>query len=99
MKRLIIAAILAMFAFPASAVEFYGENWTAVCAASANELRDTLSGDYGEHMARSATDDQVSFEFWVNKEEKTWTLMFARPDGSACIVAAGTAEWVENKGI
>ena len=90
---------MAVFALPAFAVEYYREGWTVVCAANANELRGDLSENYGERMSQSSTSDQVSFEFWVNKDKKTWTILFVRPDGSACVVSAGTSEWVENRGI
>lgn len=77
------AAVLAAFLMPAPA---YAQ---AACAPRADLLA-MLREKYGETRAHAAaTNSGALVEVTVNEADQTWSLVLTRPDGWACLVAAG----------
>ena len=79
------AAMAACLALPAAAQ-------SAGCAPR-EVVVDRLDRSYGEVYAGGGLQGRSAmFEIWVSSEDKTWTILMTRPDGIACVVAAGT-DW------
>jgi hypothetical protein len=54
-----------------------------------------LDQTFGEvPIGRGLQSPQRMFEIWHSARTGSWTILLVRPDGMACIMAAGTA-WVE----
>jgi hypothetical protein len=82
MRTLLLAAALAAVAAPACA--------QAVCGARA-EIAARLAGAFAEApVGRGLSSDGFMVEVFAGPEG-TWTLVVTRPDGRACLAAAGEA--------
>ena len=82
MRMLLLAAARAAVAGPARA--------QAVCGARA-EIADRLAGAFAEvPVARGLSADGRMVEVFASPEG-SWTLVVTRPDGRACLAAAGEA--------
>ena len=97
MKRYLFA-ILLLVAAPAQA-ELYPTQWTVPCTGDVNEILDIIAGEYNERRSAASVTPNASFELWLNKETESWSLLFRRPDGVACVVVTGDGEWIEDKGF
>jgi len=76
-----VAVALGAAALPASAQQ--------VCA-SRQEILDSLAEDYKEApMAMGMANSGGLVEVFTARDGHTWTILLTRPDGNACIVAAG----------
>ncbi|CUH38832.1 hypothetical protein JSE7799_01550 [Jannaschia seosinensis] len=52
---------------------------------------DRLDRTYGEVYAGGGLRGRHAiFEIWISAEDGTWTILMTRPDGIACVMAAGT---------
>lgn len=53
----------------------------------------SLQENYGEEFAGGGLRNSTSiYEVWENEETGTWTILMTKPDGSSCVMAAGT-DW------
>lgn len=80
MKRLLIAALVAVFSLPA-----YGQTtcWPG------SQVEQILRDKYGEHpVAHGIMNDGSLLEEWGNEETGTVTIFVRLPDGSVCPLAA-----------
>jgi len=60
-----------------------------------DELDTQLRSQYGETVQTRALDGSGFLFFtYANTETGSWTLVRARPDGHACMVAAGHGFWL-----
>jgi hypothetical protein len=58
------------------------------------EIIETLIQTYGENFSGGGLqDDTAVYEVWTSEEEGTWTILLTRPDGTSCVMAAGT-DWL-----
>jgi hypothetical protein len=54
-------------------------------------LTNTLDHDFAEHpTAEQARDDGTSVALWASEEMGTWTVVYTRRDGKACVISSGT---------
>ena len=52
-----------------------------------------LDTSYGEKLVGGGLQDpDAVLELWISPESGSWTILMSRPDGTSCIVAAGT-DW------
>lgn len=64
------------------------------CAARDSVVAKLTSG-YGETFAGGGLQNSTRIiEVWMSEEKGTFTILMTRPDGSTCIIAAGT-NWRE----
>ena len=50
-----------------------------------------LASGYGEAFAGGGLQSSTRIvEVWMSEEKGTWTILVTRPDGSTCVLAAGT---------
>lgn len=83
MKLLAIAALAALFAFPA----FAQQN-----CAPRDLVVERLASEYGESPQMMGIDQRGSiFEVFASLDTGTWTVVITTPSGQACFVAAGEA--------
>lgn len=65
------------------------------CAPRA-QLAQTLAQSWGEAPAAlGLTRDGALVELWANPVTGSWTLMLTAPNGTACLLADGTAIQIE----
>lgn len=98
MKRLVFAALVAVFAFPANA-SMFPQQWTVPCSDDVNEIHRYLEEQYGETLSMGTQAENGSFEMYNNPTTGTWTIIFVYPDGKACAPLSGTEAWVKDPGI
>ena len=66
----------------------------ANCGARDSVVAKLASG-YGESFAGGGFQSSTRIiEVWMSQEKGTWTILVTRPDGSTCVLAAGT-DWRE----
>lgn len=53
-------------------------------------LTQTLSHDFGEHLVQTKSQGPDGTELWGSDLMGTWTLVYHRQDGVACVIASGT---------
>lgn len=91
MTRAAVLALAALAALPASAQ-------TTLDCRTHDEMRAYLGKDWSEGRHALALGawggTPALYEFYRNSESGTWTIVVNRPDGTTCIVGAGTA-WDE----
>jgi hypothetical protein len=59
--------------------------------AQREDLVEYLTLSFGETLNAGGLRDAASlYEVWVSDATGTWTILKTNPDGTACIVAAGT---------
>jgi hypothetical protein len=59
-----------------------------------SEIVDTLLNVYGENFSGGGLqDDSAVYEVWTSEENGTWTILLTRPNGTSCVMAAGT-DWL-----
>lgn len=86
MKRIVLAAFMAVFLCPLSAL---AQN---TCGPH-EEIVHRLRGNYGEErIGFGLAGNGALIELFHNAERGTWTFMYTRPDGIACLMAAG-GDW------
>lgn len=67
---------------------------TQNCAAR-DKITQRLETGYGEKFAGGGLRNSESiYEVWMSDDSGTWTILMTRPDGTACVMAAGT-NWRE----
>lgn len=67
---------------------------TKNCADRA-KITQRLEAGYGEKFAGGGLRNSESiYEVWMSDDSGTWTILMTRPDGTACVMAAGT-NWRE----
>ncbi len=89
MKLTAAIAALIMTATPSFAAQNCGQRG-AVIQQLADKYSETLKVG-GLQKVQGA---QVLMEIWASPETGTFTVLLTKPDGAACIVAAGT-DWFE----
>lgn len=52
-------------------------------------LTDTLRHDFGEHLVQTKAQGPDGTELWGSDVMGTWTLVYHRQDGVACVIASG----------
>lgn len=63
--------------------------------ADRGKIVERLESGYGERFVGGGLRNAQSiYEIWMNYETGTWTILMTRPDGTACVMAAGT-NWRE----
>ncbi len=68
-----------------------------VPCAPHSDIVEYLQKEYGESVAVSGvTKDGYLFEFTVNEEKGTWTVLLTKPMGLTCLIEAGNG-WQERK--
>jgi hypothetical protein len=81
-----LALILALLAMPAHAQQ--------PSCAKRDGIVKGLAEKYGEAQYTGGLRQQgvtaTILEHWVNEATGTWTILETRPDGTSCILAAGT---------
>jgi hypothetical protein len=57
------------------------------------EVVGQLAGNYGEeqHSVGLADQNLGLVELYVDPHDQSWTVVLSKPDGSACLIASGTA--------
>jgi hypothetical protein len=59
-----------------------------------DEIVATLIDVYGENFSGGGLqDDSAVYEVWTSEENGTWTILLTRPNGTSCVMAAGT-DWL-----
>ena len=54
-------------------------------------ITERLAKNYGEKFTGGGLRNSESiFEVWMSDETGSWTIIMTRPDGKACVMAAGT---------
>ena len=61
------------------------------CTITSDMLAGLATG-YGEHVVGSGISGGSLMQITANPETGTWTLLASTPDGTSCILAAGT-DW------
>jgi hypothetical protein len=57
------------------------------------ELLTTLAHDFGEHpVTQAPMDDHRHVELWASEVMGTWTAVYVRADGVACVINSGV-DW------
>ena len=83
MKPLILALLIAS---PAVAQQ---------CGPS-TVVKERLQTRFGEQsVGRGLRNAQAIFEVWANRESGTWTIILTMPNGTSCVMAAGT-DWQDS---
>ncbi len=81
MIRYLIAALVAVFSFPAA-----GQN----ACGPREKMVATLLERYGEHPVSAGLEYSGRvLEIYTTADGETWTLVLNSPDGISCVVAAG----------
>ena len=84
METLKATAVLLALAAPALAQED-----APPCKPRA-EVVALLAGSFGETpRSMGLSDAGMLLEVWASDETGTWSITFTRPDGTACLIAAG----------
>ena len=79
----IVAAAATAFALPATA--------QGISCGVRSEIVETLIQTYGENFSGGGLqDDSAVYEVWTSEAAGTWTILLTRPDGTSCVMAAGT---------
>jgi hypothetical protein len=61
--------------------------------ADRTAITDKLKASYGERFAGGGLrNESAIFEIWFSEAHGTWTILLTRPDGTSCVMAAGT-DW------
>ncbi len=86
MRILLALTLAAAAALPAQAQ-------TVNNCADRAKITERLTSGYGEKFAGGGLRNADSiFEVWMSDDSGTWTILMTRPDGTACVMAAGT-DW------
>lgn len=86
--RILTALTLAV----ALAVPAHAE--TQSCA-DRDTITERLTSGYGEKFAGGGLRNSDSiYEVWMSDDSGTWTILMTKPDGTSCVMAAGT-NWRE----
>ena len=99
MKRYLIAALVAVFSFPALAQDsLMGgfQTWDVPCTSDVPALRHELETKWGESRMLSTSSDGVALDIWTNPETGSWTIVLYRVDGTACVPLSGTGSWARH---
>ncbi len=98
MTRYLIAALGAVFSFSASAQELpvYPQAWRVPCTRDIPALRAELEAKYGESRMLSTSSGGAALDIWTNPETGTWTIVYYRIDGTACVPISGTGAWTRH---
>jgi len=99
MKRLLPAALVAVFSFPAYAQDslpIHPQSWAVPCTNDGPALVSELGKKYGESRMLSTNDGSTALDVWTNRETGTWTIVLYRVEGTACVPLAGTGVWVRH---
>lgn len=92
-KRLIASCLV--FGLAASAPPAFAQN----TCGSHDKIAQTLQTQYGESVvARGLQSATRLFEVWRSGETGSWTVLAVLPNGTACVMASGTA-WTEEKPV
>jgi len=88
MRRLMALSLAALVALPAQAE-------TKNCA-DRQKITERLQSGYGEKFTGGGLRNSESiFEVWMSDDSGTWTILMTKPDGTSCVLAAGT-DWRES---
>ncbi|MGR3540070.1 MAG: hypothetical protein ACU0BS_01390 [Hasllibacter sp.] len=86
MTRVTLAAAAFAAALPATAIA------QQVCGPRA-QITAALQIHYGEETKGGGLQNgQAVYEVWASEDERTWTILMSRADGTSCIMASGT-DW------
>lgn len=98
MKRYLIAALVAVFSFPALGQELnmFPQTWRVPCTRDIPALKAELETKYGESRMLSTSTDGAAVDIWANPETGTWTIVLYRVDGTACVPLSGTGDWARH---
>jgi hypothetical protein len=56
-----------------------------------DDIVQTLTDVYGENFSGGGLqDERAVYEVWTSEEKGTWTILLTRPNGTSCVMAAGT---------
>ena len=90
MKRLVtVLSLGALLALPTLA---YAQS----TCGQREAIVERLTSKWGETFAGGGLQNANSvFEIWMSVEKGTWTILRTMPNGTACVMAAGT-NWLES---
>lgn len=59
-----------------------------------SDIVEKLLDVYGENFSGGGLhNDSAVYEVWTSDDAGTWTILLTRPDGTSCVMAAGT-DWL-----
>jgi hypothetical protein len=99
MKRYMIAALWAVFSFPAFAQDSlptYPQRGAVPCTNDGPALRAELETVYGETRMLSTSNGGTALDIWTNPNTGSWTIVLYRVDGTACVPLSGAGDWVRH---
>ncbi|HMQ93078.1 MAG TPA: hypothetical protein PKA33_17875 [Amaricoccus sp.] len=69
--------------------------WAQTACGNREKIVERLAEKYGEQHRGSGLQDPTRLvEVWISQSTGTWTLLFTRADGMACIAASGS-DWLD----
>ena len=84
MRKMTITAL-------AAAVSTAGAANAQQACADRDQITTRLESKYGESFAGGGLRNAKSiYEVWMSEDSGTWTIIMTKPDGQACVMAAGT---------
>lgn len=98
MKRYLIAALGAVFSFPALGQELnmFPQTWRVPCTGDIPALRTELETRFGKSRMLSTSNGGAALDIWTNPETGTWTIVLYRVDGTACVPLSGKGDWARH---
>lgn len=94
MKKAVLAIALAAWLGPFWTQATLADAGSQLCKTR-DEVASILALQHGElPVSGGIHGDDAVLELFVSEGSKTWSIIITQPDGTACLVAAGT-DWMD----